>query len=444
MVCAALLSSKTLLAMEVEVQGDDLVVRTLGSGAKDWFTNAPWEVCKGVLLRELVHADSWSSLRRLKDTLSGPRATGRGISSTRSMVLELKLSHFETSKYVCDHLDSTKPCALRSMNTVEYVHTTVQVTWSAHNAKMDTPPSATPEPAANHPHALLLFNTPESWQWVPMKPMANNATGPSEPANMLGHWVDVEDASSLPTLEQLIGSPHEFMGVFKLDKLEVIGVQDSNDESRVDAASVKQAGLEWISSLLFDPTTLLDISDQEMMENVVKSFEQMTRSRTGSHGSPPNEASSTDGAAARCRQNKVVTDCMELHSGIASTSLVDILTLSYRLKLPHALGGYVSAWRLLYSHILNGNAADVKMGSLTVIPSRRRGDASKVEVLLMLLHKDEEGKVCVSQQLCLALGADADSRASLTGLIFSSEVPCQLRLNISLRKVEEEEEEEED
>ena len=358
MVCAALLSSKTLLAMEVEVQGDDLVVRTLGSGAKDWFTNAPWEVCKGVLLRELVHEDSWSSLRRLKDTLSGPRVTGRGISSTRSMVLELKLSHFESSKYVCDHLDSTKPCALRSMNTVEYVRTKVTVIWSAQNAKMDTPPSATPEPAANHPHALLLFNTPESWQWVPLKPMANNATWPSEPANMLGHWVHVEDvnASSLPTLEQLIGSPHEFMGVFKFDKLEVIGVQDSKDESRVDAASVKQAGLEWISSLLFDPTTLLDISDQEMMENVVKSFEQMTRSRTGSHGSPPNEASSTDDAAARCRQNKIVTDCMELHSGIASTSLVDILTLSYRLKLPHALGGYVSVWRSLYSHILNASA----------------------------------------------------------------------------------------
>jgi hypothetical protein len=69
--------------------------------------------------------------------------------------------------------------------------------------------------------------------------------------------------------------------------------------------------------------------------------------------------------------------------------------------------------------------ADVKMGSLTVIPSRRRGDASKVELLLMVLHKDEGGKVCVSQQLCLALGAD--SSASLTGLIFASEVPFQLR-----------------
>ena len=94
------------------------------------------------------------------------------------MVLDVELSHFETSKYVCDHLDSTKPSALRSMNTVEYVRAKVKVMW----AKMDTPPSAKPKPAANHPHAILFFDTPESWQWVPLKPMANNATGPSEPA----------------------------------------------------------------------------------------------------------------------------------------------------------------------------------------------------------------------------------------------------------------------
>jgi hypothetical protein len=69
--------------------------------------------------------------------------------------------------------------------------------------------------------------------------------------------------------------------------------------------------------------------------------------------------------------------------------------------------------------------ADVKMGSLAVIPSRRRGDASKVELLLMVLNKDIGGKLCISQQLCLAQGAD--SSVSLTGLIFASEVPCQLR-----------------
>jgi len=347
------------------------VVRTLGSGAQDWFAKAPWEVCKGVLLRELVHADNWSSLQQLENALSGATANGTGLSRNKKMVLDFQLSHFQTSKYVSDHMDSTKPCALRMMNTVEYVRAKVEVVISstpeqesAQEVKMeedtnvedvDTLPNATPKPAANHSLAILLFNMPESWQWVPLKHMAINATGqpgsatPSEPANMRGHWVHVEDvnALSLPTLEQLIGSAHEFMGVFKLDKREVMGVQDG-----VGAASFKQAGLEWISRLLFDPTTLLDIRDKEVMESVVTSFEQMKGSRTGL---PGGEASSTHGAAARCLQDKIVTHCMELHSGIASTSLLDILTLSYRLKLPHALGGYESAWRPLYSHILNAS-----------------------------------------------------------------------------------------
>jgi hypothetical protein len=71
---------------------------------------------------------------------------------------------------------------------------------------------------------------------------------------------------------------------------------------------------------------------------------------------------------------------------------------------------------------------------LTVIPSRRRSDVGKVELLLMVLHTDECGKVCVSQQLCLAKGTDSSS-ATLTGLISASQVPHPLRLHISGRKV---------
>jgi len=386
-----LLSSKTLVAMEVDLQGDQLVVRTLGLGAQDWFANAPWEVCKGTLLRELVHADNWSSLQQLEDALSAARATGSALSSNSNMVLDVHLSHFKTSKYVYDHIDSTKPCAIRSMKTVEYVRAKVKVICStqelkesAQKSKMDMPPSATFKSASKHPHAILLFDTPKSWQWVPPKPMANNATGetgsatPSEPANMLGHWMHVEDVnvSSLPTLDQLIGSASEFMGVFKLDKLEVIGVQDG-----VDLTSVKQEGLEWISSILFDPITLLDIRDQEVMENVLTSFEQMTRSRSGFPGSKASR--STDGAAARCRQEKIVTDCIELHSGIASTSLVDILVLSYRLKLPHALGGYESTWRPLYRHILNVRAVSAFSFDLLLCDAGAARCAAKRQSLYM-------------------------------------------------------------
>ena len=43
----------------------------------------------------------------------------------------------------------------------------------------------------------------------------------------------------------------------------------------------------------------------------------------------------------------------------ASTSLGDMLMLSYRLKLPHAMGGYESVWRPLWSHTLNDSAVSV-------------------------------------------------------------------------------------
>ena len=109
----------------MHLQGNELVVRTLGSGAQDWFAKAPWEVCKGVLLRELVHADNWSSLQQLEDALSAATTTGTGLSRNKKMVLDFQLSHFQTSKYVSDHMDSTKPCALRMMNTVEYVRAKV-------------------------------------------------------------------------------------------------------------------------------------------------------------------------------------------------------------------------------------------------------------------------------------------------------------------------------
>jgi hypothetical protein len=63
---------------------------------------------------------------------------------------------------------------------------------------------------------------------------------------------------------------------------------------------------------------------------------------------------------------------------------------------------------------------------LTAIPSRRRGDVGKVELLLMVLHTDGGGKLCLSQQLCLAKGTNSSS-ASLTGLISASQVPRPLR-----------------
>ena len=52
-----MLSAKTLVAIEVEVRGQDLVVTSLGAGARDWFKHAPWDVGASTLVSDLVCAE---------------------------------------------------------------------------------------------------------------------------------------------------------------------------------------------------------------------------------------------------------------------------------------------------------------------------------------------------------------------------------------------------
>ena len=359
------------------MQGGELVVNRLGAGAQDWFAHAPWDVCSGVLLRELVHMDHWPSLQLLKDALHAGSEIGDAHSPNGKMVLDMQLSHFQTSKYICEHVQLSELCAdkrHRSMGTVEYVCAKVEATFSNVLGEMmeeggmmqgaavvgngpvsqSGGASSATKSAADRSHALLLFNLPESWQWVPSAAATPEEISclqtPRQPADGLGQWMHKDDvnASVLPTLEELVGSAHEFMGVFKLDRRQVSGLEDWDA-----AAPVAQPGLEGVSSLMFDPMPLLDVRDQVVMQSVVTSIGRMACSRSGSPEDKPDRA---DSAVTRCLRRNTVTDCMELHSGIVSTSLGDMLKLWYRLKLPHAMGGYESAWRPLWSHTLNASA----------------------------------------------------------------------------------------
>ena len=244
-----LMSAKTLVAMEVELQGDELVIQTLGAGAQDWFANAPWEVCKGILLRELVQKDHWSSLQQLKDALQASTVARSGL-SRKNLWLDVQLSRFQTSKYISDQKEQTKPDATvmhRSVTstsmttslvrTVEYVCAKLEVAISStpeqqrtHKRKrmeddtniqvadvLDSPLASgsnalvtTPGAAANDPLAILLFNMPASWQWSPLQPIATKATRepgsqePSDPSKTIGRWIHVESmsASSLPAHQE--------------------------------------------------------------------------------------------------------------------------------------------------------------------------------------------------------------------------------------------------
>ena len=90
---------------------------------------------------------------------------------------------------------------------------------------------------------------------------------------------------------------------------------------------------------------------------------------------------------------------------------------------PHGCGSSHS--RSLHAH-LQAEAANAGALSLTVIPSRRRGDEGNLDMLVMVLHKNEHGRVSVSQQLRLVKATDG-SEAALTGLLSGPEMSQPLR-----------------
>lgn len=334
-VCAVVMSSKSAVAIEVELQATDLRVRALGAGAHDWFTAAPWEVSNGTLLRDLLHMDDASVLDKIKYTLSqGSTKSKNGAAG--KLQLNVKLAHYKRIKYLPQHGRRTEH---RSVQIVEYVASKLQlVVFPDRNkpgSSVDKERSNAAQPAQKClSRALVFFNLPSTWQWVAdsepaLVMQASDAV--QCPAESRGRFVDMTvDAARVSTLEHIVGPAHEYMGVFVVDRKASVGLEG------LDAFPAKSLkSLEGIKRLLSDPKSLLDDTDKAMMESVVASFGK--------------------GKAGEDSVAKLVTDCMELHTGIATHDESDCLAVSYRIKLPQALGGYESAWKSLYSYNLNTN-----------------------------------------------------------------------------------------
>ena len=149
-----------------------------------------------------------------------------------------------------------------------------------------------------------------------------------------------------------MGSAHEFMGIYKLNKYKAAEVAEW-DPMRSGALD----GLPAISMLLREPLELLEEHDKAVMQSLVASLGKIACDRSRS-GSPDTDtslnmpASSVSGAA----EQHAVLDCLEMHTGIASTQGSDCLSLSYRIKLPHVLGGYESTWKPLYNYNFDTNS----------------------------------------------------------------------------------------
>jgi hypothetical protein len=106
------------------------------------------------------------------------------------------------------------------------------------------------------------------------------------------------------------------MRVLKLSRPASKGIQDIHS-----VAPGFAAGLRGILKMLCDPMALLDDADKATMQSVVASL-----------------ASQGDSSSSHCFTAQRVSECIEVHSGIASGNDCDSLALFYRLKLPNMLG----------------------------------------------------------------------------------------------------------
>jgi hypothetical protein len=182
---AVILSSKTIVAIEVHQEGNELLVKTLGAGSRDWFADAP-QMSEGSLVRELLHPDSWPALEKVKNSM----ANTIGASAVQmGMYLDVHLGHFHSSTCV------STPCTDRTgglvhiyAQKVEYVRASIDVAMRAVGEKQ--------------PVAVIIFNLPAEWQWVSVPKTVAVMTythnlelwackPPSAPAEVSGRWMHV-------------------------------------------------------------------------------------------------------------------------------------------------------------------------------------------------------------------------------------------------------------
>ena len=63
------------MCVEVEVAGDEMVIRGASAGAYDWWGDSPGHLSNGAHLRDLLHADEWHMLEELRDSLQKATTT---------------------------------------------------------------------------------------------------------------------------------------------------------------------------------------------------------------------------------------------------------------------------------------------------------------------------------------------------------------------------------
>jgi hypothetical protein len=119
---AVLISSKTMICVDAEVDGDKLVIRGASAGARDWFGESK-VLHDGALLRELVHVDDWCVLGELRDSLHKATTSPTAAAWLAKIEMDIRLS--------CDKGAARKgrvlPLPPPRASASDYVQATMQI-----------------------------------------------------------------------------------------------------------------------------------------------------------------------------------------------------------------------------------------------------------------------------------------------------------------------------
>jgi len=174
-------------------------------------------------------------------------------------------------------------------------------------------------------------------------------------------------------------------------------------------------GLDGIATFLHDPSSLMDARDQAVLQSL--------RARL---------SGSND--VHRLHQ---MWSCVELHSGIASTSQGDALALFYRLKLPCNLGGYESTCTPLTVHPLSPCAQPTESApantAIRVIPWRSQSGVCLPAFEVLALGTGSTGKLGVLQRV--QVNKTSGGHALLHGL-FSAPSSQLVKFSLFANKVD--------
>ena len=401
-----IMSSSTSIALEVGVDAaGHLLVRHLSLGARDWFRGAPWPVGACLHVRDLVDVDDWNVVEQLRDSIRKAATSASSAAAMSMRQQRIRLAHFTSCEY---QAEAAAAAQTRCIDVVEYVDATMTV-------------SCFPEVFANSKdrseavvRATIMFNVPASWQWTSVD--ASGGIGQERPQTC-GKWRNVLDdapgSARKPMLEDLIGPAHEYMGVYRLNRQKSRGLTSLETWAR---GSLE--GLDGIATFLHDPSSLMDARDQAVLQSL--------RARL----SGTNDMH-------RLHQ---MWSCVELHSGIASTSQGDALALFYRLKLPCNLGGYESTWTPLTVHPLSPCAQPTESApantAIRVIPRRWRSQSGvclpAFEVLA--LGAGSTGKLGVLQRV--QVNKTSGGRHALLHGLFSAPSSQLVKFSLFANKVD--------